>query len=115
VKIYGDTRSGNRDKVRFTVDYLRLPYEWIEIDSVAGQVPVAQLGDGRFLAQSNAIIRCIADESPLSPADKWSKVPSASAVRRVARGGRDTPIGRASRLASRRRPRLRGGRLLLFG
>jgi glutathione S-transferase len=38
-----------------------------------GQVPVAQLGDGRFLAQSNAIIRSIADESPLSPADKWSK------------------------------------------
>jgi glutathione S-transferase len=37
-----------------------------------GQVPVVQLGDGRFLAQSNAIIRCIADGSPLSPADKWS-------------------------------------------
>jgi glutathione S-transferase len=36
MKIYGDVRSGNCDKVRFTVDYLRLPYEWVEIDSVAG-------------------------------------------------------------------------------
>jgi glutathione S-transferase len=61
MKIYGDVRSGNCDKVRFTVDYLRLPYEWVEIDSVAGatrtpeflainsqgQVPVVQLADGR--------------------------------------------------------------------
>jgi ketosteroid isomerase-like protein len=29
MKIYGDVRSGNCDKVRFTVDYLRLPYEWV--------------------------------------------------------------------------------------
>ena len=36
MKIYGDVRSGNCDKVRFTVDYLRLPYEWVEINSVAG-------------------------------------------------------------------------------
>ena len=36
MKIYGDVRSGNCDKVRFTVDYFRLPYEWVEIDSVAG-------------------------------------------------------------------------------
>ena len=33
MKIYGDVRSGNCDKVRFTVDYLRLPYEWVEIDT----------------------------------------------------------------------------------
>ena len=87
MKIYGDVRSGNCDKVRFTVDYFRLPYEWVEIDSVAGatrtpeflainsqgQVPVVQLADGRFLAQSNAIIRHIADGSPLLPGDNWSR------------------------------------------
>jgi len=85
--IYGDVLSGNCDKVRFTVDYLRVPYEWIEVDSVAGgtrtpdflamnppgQVPVVQLGDGQFLAQSKAIIRFVADGSSLSPADEWSK------------------------------------------
>ena len=87
MKIYGDVRSGNCDKVRFIVDYLCLPYEWVEIDSVAGatrtpeflainsqgQVPVVQLADGRFLAQSNAIIRHIADGSPLLPGDNWSR------------------------------------------
>ena len=87
MKIYGDLRSGNCDKVRFTANYLRLPYEWVEIDTVAGatrtpeflvlnpqgQVPVVQLANGRFLAQSNAIIRYIADGSPLSPGDKWSR------------------------------------------
>jgi Glutathione S-transferase, N-terminal domain len=63
MKIYGDVRSANCDKVRFTVDYLRLSYEWVEVDSVAGgtrtpeflamnpqgQLPVVQLSDGRFL------------------------------------------------------------------
>ena len=87
MKIYGDVRSGNCDKVRFVVDYLHLPYEWVEIDSVAGetrarefvainpqgQVPVVEFADGSFLAQSNAIIRFIADGSLLSPDDKWGK------------------------------------------
>jgi glutathione S-transferase len=87
MKIYGDVRSGNCDKVRFTLDYLRLPYTWVEIDSVAGgtrtpqflainpqgQVPVLRLADGRVLAQSNAIIRTLADGSSLVPDDKWSR------------------------------------------
>lgn len=87
MKIYGDVRSGNCDKVRFTVDYLRLPYEWVEIDSVAGgtrtpeflamnpqgQVPVAELADGQFLAQSNAIIRHVANGSRLLPGDERSR------------------------------------------
>lgn len=85
MKIYGNTRSGNCDKVRFTAHHLRLPYEWVEIDSIAGatrtpeflainpqgQVPVIALSDGRILAQSNAIIRYLADGSPLLPGDPW--------------------------------------------
>jgi len=87
MRIYGDTRSGNCDKVRFTADYLRLPYEWIEIDSVngktrtpeflaknpQGQVPTVEFDDGRCLSQSNAIIRRIADGTPLLPRDPWLK------------------------------------------
>ena len=87
MKIYGDGRSGNCDKVRFTADYLRLPYEWVEIDSAAGgtrtpefmainpqgQIPVLQLADGRVLAQSNAIVRHLADGSALLPDDKWRR------------------------------------------
>jgi glutathione S-transferase len=85
MKIYGDVRSGNCDKVRFTADFLHQPYEWIEVDSVSGktrtpeflaknpqgQVPVAEFSDGLCLAQSNAIIRCIAAGTSLLPEDKW--------------------------------------------
>ena len=87
IKIYGDVRSGNCDKVRFTADYLQLPYEWIEIDSVngqtrtpgflarnpQGQVPTVEFADGRFLSQSNAIVRRLADGSHLMPSDAWPK------------------------------------------
>jgi glutathione S-transferase len=87
MKIFSDRRSGNCDKVRFTVDYLRLPYEWVETDSVAGgtrtpeflainpqgQVPVVELEQGRYLAQSNAIIRYLAEGSSLIPSDIWQK------------------------------------------
>lgn len=36
IKVFADTRSGNCDKVRFTLEYLEIPYEGIEVDSVAG-------------------------------------------------------------------------------
>ena len=81
MKIYGDSNSGNCLKVKWVSDYLSLPYDWIEIDTMkggsrtpeflklngAGQVPVVILDDGRALAQSNAIIRYLARESDLVP------------------------------------------------
>jgi glutathione S-transferase len=87
MKIYGDVRSGNCDKVRFTVDYLGISYEWIEVDSVSGktrtqeflarnpqgQVPTVEFDDGRFLSQSNAIVRRLADGTALLPSDPWIK------------------------------------------
>ena len=85
IKIYGDALSGNCDKVRYTADYIGLPYAWVEIDSVhgktrtaeflalnpQGQVPVIELADGRTLAQSNAILRFLARGSPLLPDDAF--------------------------------------------
>jgi len=79
--LYGDGRSGNCDKVRFTLDYLRIPYEWIEVDSYAGetrepwfleinpqgQIPLAVIPDFGTLAQSSAIIRVIAAGTALIP------------------------------------------------
>ncbi|MBI3699513.1 MAG: glutathione S-transferase family protein [Afipia sp.] len=79
--IYGDSNSGNCLKVKWVSDYLLLPYDWIEVDTMkggsrtpeflklngAGQVPVAILDDGRPLAQSNAIIRYLARDSDLIP------------------------------------------------
>ena len=85
MKIFGDTNSGNCLKVKWVCDRLRLPYRWIDIDTMkgetrtpeflklnsAGQVPTVELDDGRTLAQSNAIIRYLARGSDLIPGDPY--------------------------------------------
>src|SRR4051794_11019595 len=73
--IYGDSRSGNCLKVKWTAQRLGMPFEWREVDIMtghtrtpaylainpAGQVPTVILEDGRPLAQSNAIILHLAE------------------------------------------------------
>ena len=85
--IFGDSRSGNCLKVKWTAAKLGLPYDWTEVDVMrgdtrtpdflalnpAGQVPLAILDDGRILAQSNAIILHLADGSNLIPADAFDR------------------------------------------
>jgi glutathione S-transferase len=87
MKIYGDARSGNCDKVRVVADHLRLPYDWVEVDILnggtrtaeflamnpQGQVPVLALADGRSLAQSGAIMRYLAAGTALLPNDPWTR------------------------------------------
>jgi glutathione S-transferase len=85
--IYGDIRSGNCHKVKYTADKLGLSYEWRPVDVVAGetrkpdylavnpmgQVPAVVLDDGCTLAQSNAIIRYLARDSALLPKDPFQR------------------------------------------
>ncbi len=87
MQIFGDSISGNCLKVKWTADLLDLPYEWIEVDIMAGgsrtadflamnpagQVPAIKLPDGSTLAQSNAIILYLADGSDLIPADPFDR------------------------------------------
>jgi glutathione S-transferase len=87
MKIYGDDRSGNCLKVRWTCDLLGIAYEWVEMLALtgdtldpafqalnpAGQVPVVVLGDGRTLAQSNAIIWHLAEGTALIPVDAYDR------------------------------------------
>jgi glutathione S-transferase len=87
MKIYGDSKSGNCLKVKWTADRLDIPYEWIETDIMiggsrtaqflamnpAGQVPAVVLDDGRPLAQSNAIILHLAEGSDLIPTDSYER------------------------------------------
>ena len=87
MRIYGDLKSGNCLKVKYTADHLGLPYEWIPVDLTKGetrtksflarnpfgQVPVVELDDGRSLAQSNAIIRYLARDSDLLPKDSYAQ------------------------------------------
>ncbi|PZQ58149.1 MAG: glutathione S-transferase family protein [Phenylobacterium zucineum] len=87
MKIYGDSKSGNCLKVRWTADFVGRSYEWIELDILkgesrtpaylamnpAGQVPTVILDDGRPLSQSNAIILHLAEGSALVPADAYDR------------------------------------------
>lgn len=87
MEIYGDDRSGNCLKVRWTADHLNLPYVWHEVLALTGQtasaefralnpfgqVPVVRLDDGRTLAQSNAIILYLAEGSSLIPHDAFDR------------------------------------------
>ena len=85
MKIYGDLQSGNCLKVKYVADYIGLNYEWVSINitlgesrtdsfleiNPAGQVPVVAWDDGRTLAQSNAIIRYLANGTALLPDDPF--------------------------------------------
>ena len=87
VRVFGDLKSGNCLKVKWTADYLGLAYEWIEVDVMqaetrapaflamnpAGQVPTVVLNNGRYLAQSNAIILHLAEGSHLIPEDAYDR------------------------------------------
>lgn len=87
MKVYGDKGSGNCQKVSITADFLQLPYKWVDIDitkgesrtqtylrkSPMGQVPMIELDDGRCLAQSNAIIRYLAQGTSLLPTDPFAQ------------------------------------------
>ncbi|MCG8506474.1 MAG: glutathione S-transferase family protein [Sphingomonadales bacterium] len=87
MRIYGDSRSGNCLKAKFTAGCLGIAYEWREVDIMtgacrtpafrklnpAGQVPVLELDDGRTLAQSNAIMLYLAEGSALIPSDKFAR------------------------------------------
>ena len=69
--------SGNGYKVRLVLGHLGIPYEYVEVDILAGasrtdeflrrnpngRIPVLELEDGRCLAESNAILVYLAVEA----------------------------------------------------
>jgi glutathione S-transferase len=85
IKVYGDEGSGNCRKITYLCDHLGLAYDWIAIDIMKGesrtpeflamnpegQVPLVDLGAGRYLRQSNAILLYLARNSALVPSDPW--------------------------------------------
>jgi len=87
VTVFGDQRSGNCLKVKWILEYRGVPYDWVDVDVFAGetrtpeflarnpfgQVPVVALGDGRHLAQSNAIVLHFARGTDLIPADPFDE------------------------------------------
>jgi glutathione S-transferase len=80
-KLYSMQRSGNSYKVRLALALLDAPYQAIEIDILrgesrtpdflaknpSGQVPLLEVADGRYLAESNAILWYVAGGTSLAP------------------------------------------------
>ncbi len=87
MKIYGDLTSGNCLKVKYAADHLGLPYAWVTVSALdgetkkpeflamnpMGQIPLVELDDGRYIAQSNAIIRYLARGTKLLPDDAFTQ------------------------------------------
>jgi len=85
--IFGDSISGNCLKVKWVAERLGLAYDWVETSVLkaetrtpeflamnpAGQVPVVRFADNGPLAQSNAIILHLAQNSDLIPADPFER------------------------------------------
>ena len=86
INVHGMSVSGNCHKVRMVLEALAIPYTWNEVDSrdgtksaaflamnPNGQVPVAEVEPGVFLAESDAILFYFADGSPLMPTDRLQR------------------------------------------
>jgi glutathione S-transferase len=80
-RIFGMPDSGNCYKPCLLMDLLGRPYEWRPVDALggetqgasflainpAGRVPVLEYAPGSFLAESNAILWFLGQDSPLWP------------------------------------------------
>ena len=86
-RVYGTATSGNCHKVRMVLDILDLPYRWHEVDIMKGEtrtpqylrmnangkVPLLQIDDHTWLAESNAILSYLADASDLWAGDRLQR------------------------------------------
>ena len=84
VKVWGDVYSGNCFKVKLLLKQLKLPYEWIHVNTLDketrtaeflamnpnGRIPLLETAGGVFLSESNAILHYLAEGSPLLPVDR---------------------------------------------
>jgi glutathione S-transferase len=86
-RLFGDHRSGNCYKVALIMALTGRTYEWVETDVIGGEtrtpfflsanpngkVPLLQLQDGSYLAESNAMLIHLAEETPYLPVDGFQR------------------------------------------
>ncbi|MEQ8266670.1 MAG: glutathione S-transferase family protein [Parvibaculum sp.] len=87
MRLYQMQDSGNCYKVRLLARQLGLPLELVDIDILKGEsrtegflarnpngrVPTLELDDGRFLAESDAILFYLAEGTPFLPEDRLAR------------------------------------------
>lgn len=85
--LYDYTDSGNGYKVRLALGHLGLAYTYKNVDILAGEsrtaeflalnpngrIPVLQLADGTCLAESNAIVWYLTENTHLAPKDRLGR------------------------------------------
>ena len=87
LKFYGDSKSGNCYKLQLLCAEMGTDYIWEEVDILAGdtrtaeflsknpngKIPLLELPDGRFIAESNAILCYLADGSEFFSGDAYAR------------------------------------------
>ena len=87
LRLYDNHLSGNGYKPRLLLAHLGLAYERVEVDTLKGEtrtpgflarnpngrIPVLELEDGVFLAESNAILFYLAEGSRFLPSDRLAR------------------------------------------
>lgn len=82
-KLYSMQRSGNCYKVRLALAQIGTPYDLVEVDILrgethtpdflaknpSGQIPLLEIKPGRYLAESNAILWFLGENTPLLPSE----------------------------------------------
>lgn len=87
IHLYDNSDSGNGYKIRLLLAQLGVPYGWTDLDIFSGasrtpeflaknpngSIPTLQLDDGTCLAESNAILWYLAEDSRFVPADRLGR------------------------------------------
>lgn len=87
MRLYDYLDSGNGYKVRLLLSHLQIEYDLVPVDILKGEsrtteflrrnpngrIPVLELDDGTFLAESNAILFYLAEGTPYLPADRLER------------------------------------------
>jgi glutathione S-transferase len=87
IRLYDFLPSGNGYKIRLLLHQLAIPYELVEMDIISGEtrtpeflaknpngrIPLIEIEDGRFLAESGAILFYFAEGTRFLPADRWER------------------------------------------
>lgn len=87
LRLYDFLPSGNGYKIRLLLTQIGMPFERIEINILEGEsrspeflsrnpngkIPVLEIGDGKYLAESNAILMYLSEGTEFLPYDRFLK------------------------------------------
>jgi glutathione S-transferase len=86
-RLYGMSGSGNCYKPKLLLTQLHIPFTWVEKDTLKGEtrtpdylamnangkVPLLEITPDKYLAESNAMLCYLAEDTPFLPQDRWQR------------------------------------------